>query len=348
MAGAPGGVEIRVPDRLRVVGPPSWTEAPSSAKLSLDEIDIQLLELLVRDGRASNRSLAEHLGVSEVTVATRLRRLVADRILIFTAMLDYEVAGYEWFAVARIVVSGADPTQVARDIGALRCCNTSVVVSGSADVQASFLLTDRDALHRLKQTELAAIGGIAATSLHLATRSYTSPQVRSSFMARRATNLWLPAPPIPLDDLDVGLIEALIADARQPYRQIGRQLNVSEGTVRARRARLEKAGLLQVVAMRNPLAFGQVGVLGQVGLRVRGDAIAEVAARLREIPGVVQVVVTIGEFDLMSAVAALDSDKLATLIQTQFATLDGVLETDTLEVQEIVHFVPFFKQLGDP
>jgi Lrp/AsnC family transcriptional regulator for asnA, asnC and gidA len=348
MTGPAGAVVIRVPDRLRVVGPPSWTEAPSSARLAIDEIDTQLLAQLVRDSRATNRSLSAWLGVSEVTVATRLRRLVAERILIFTAMLDFHAAGYEWFAIARITVTGVDPARVARDVASLRACNSAAVVTGSADVQATFLLTDRDALDRLKQTELAAVDGIAATSLHLVTRSYMSPQVRSSFMARRATDLWLPAPTLRLDDLDVGLIEALIADARQPYRQIGRQLNVSEGTVRARRARLERAGLLQVVAMRNPLAFGQVGVLGQLGLRVRGDAIAEVALRLREVAGVVQVVVTIGEFDVMAAIAAPDSDRLAALVHTEVRTLDGVRDTDTLEVREIVHFVPFLKQHDHP
>ena len=340
-----GAVEIRVPNRLRVVGPPSWNEG-ISPEPSIDELDSRLIGLLVEDSQATNRALGATLGVSEVTVATRIRRLVAERILIFTALLDWEAVGYEWLAIARIRVVNAESSRVARDVGALRTCTSAATVSGSADVQATFLLADRSALHRLKESELTTVNGIAEMSLHLATRSYMSARVRSSFMARRVTNLWLPAPAITLDAIDVGIIEALIADGRRPSRRIGRELNISEGTVRARRARLEQVGMLRVAAMRNPLAFGQVAALGQVGVRVRNGALAQVITRLRQAPPIVQVVVTVGTFDLMVAVAAPSKLELATAIRNEIQALDGVYETDALEVEEVVHFVPFLKQLN--
>lgn len=340
-------VEIRVPKRLRVVGPPSWNEG-ALRRPSIDELDNRIMSLLVDDSRMTNRALATTLGVSEVTVAARIHRLVTDRILIFTAMLDWEAVGYEWLAIARISVAGIAPARVARDVGALRCCTSAATVSGSADVQATFLLPDRPAVHRLKEVELAGVGGVAGSSLHLVTRSYMSSRVRSSFMARSVTDLWLPAPVQPLDAIDVGVIEAVIADGRRTGRSIGRQLNVSEATVRARRARLERAGMLQVVAMRNPLAFGQVGALGQVGVRVRPQALADVVARLRRAPSIVQVVVTAGTFDVMVAIAAPSTRELAGAISDQIEALDGVYDIDALEVDEVIHFVPFLKQLDNP
>jgi DNA-binding Lrp family transcriptional regulator len=346
VTGSGGGpVEIRVPKRLRVVGPPSWNEG-TSPEPSVDELDIRLMALVVEDSRATNRALGAALGVTEVTVAHRLRRLVSDHILIFTALLDWEAVGYEWLAIARIRVVNAESSRVARDVSALRACTSVATVSGSCDVQATFLLPDRASLHRLKESEVASVDGIAEMSLHLATRSYMSARVRSSFMARRVSNLWLPAPRIPLDAIDVGIIEALIADGRRPSRQIGRDLNVSEGTIRARRARLEQAGIMRVEAMRNPLAFGQVGALGQVGLRVHNHAIATVTSHLRQVPAIVQVVATVGTYDLMVAIAALSKAELATAIHDEIRSLDGVHDIDTLEVEEVVHFVPFLKQLN--
>lgn len=64
------------------------------------------------------------------------------------------------------------------------------------------------------------------------------------------------APARRVDDLDRGIIEALQENGRESFRRIAGRLGVSEATVRARYARLTSEGILQVVAVTNPLGLG--------------------------------------------------------------------------------------------
>ena len=61
----------------------------------LDELDLALVEALRRDGRAGNRSLGAELGVNEVTVANRIRRLSAASVIRVVALTDIEAFGHE-------------------------------------------------------------------------------------------------------------------------------------------------------------------------------------------------------------------------------------------------------------
>jgi Lrp/AsnC family transcriptional regulator for asnA, asnC and gidA len=67
------------------------------------------------------------------------------------------------------------------------------------------------------------------------------------------------APPRPLDDADRRIVVALSRDGRRPYRDIARELGISEGTVRARMTRLLDEGLMRVTVVGSPLALGIEG-----------------------------------------------------------------------------------------
>ena len=64
------------------------------------------------------------------------------------------------------------------------------------------------------------------------------------------------APARRVDELDRSVIEALQENGRESFRRIAARLGVSEATVRARYARLTGEGILQVVAVTNPLGLG--------------------------------------------------------------------------------------------
>jgi DNA-binding Lrp family transcriptional regulator len=340
----PRSVVVRVPDALKAISAPARIGDPATI-VTIDSTDRQMINLLLADGRMSNRALATALKLSEVTVGIRLRRLVTDRILVFTALMDWEAVGYEWFALARINVEGRPPRHVAEDVSTIPNCISASVVFGSVDVLAYFLVQDRNALHELMDSALAKIDGIAKLSVDLATETHVTPFGRSTFLAQRVTDLTLPAPSLPLDTVDVGMIEALVADGRRSSRQIGRELGVSEGTIRARLARLNQAGMLSVVAMVNPLAIGMAGVVADVGLRVRRDAVSTVAEKLRQIREVVLVAVCVGTVDISVAIAAASRAELLDVVLDSIRGLDGVRATETLEMVDVVRFIPFFKRL---
>ncbi len=133
--------------------------------------------------------------------------------------------------------------------------------------------------------------------------------------------------PAPLDETSKRIIEQLQEDGRRPYAAIGKAVGLSEAAVRQRVQRLLEAGVVQIVAVTDPL---QVGFARQamIGLKVEGD-MTVVADLLAEMAEVDYVVVTAGSFDLLAEVVCEDDDHLLDLLTRRIRALPGVRSTET-------------------
>lgn len=141
-----------------------------------------------------------------------------------------------------------------------------------------------------------------------------------------------PAPPpgskgSPLDRISKAIVEQLQGDGRRSYAEIGKAVGLSEAAVRQRVQKLTDAGVMQIVAVTDPV---QVGFHRQamIGIRVRGDT-SVVAEKLAEIVAVDYIVLVAGSFDIMAEVVCESDEDLITLLNTQIRTIDGVLSTET-------------------
>jgi Lrp/AsnC family transcriptional regulator, regulator for asnA, asnC and gidA len=145
------------------------------------------------------------------------------------------------------------------------------------------------------------------------------------------------APARRVDELDRRIIEALQENGRESFRRIASLLGVSEATVRARYARLTSEGILQVVAVTNPLGLGFDQAL--IGVKTSGapDTVADEIARWPEAD---YVVVTAGQFDLVVEVVTADRRELLDLTNRMRA-LEGVVTTETF------FYLEMWKQLYD-
>jgi len=135
------------------------------------------------------------------------------------------------------------------------------------------------------------------------------------------------AAPAVIDDVAKRIIEELQQDGRRSYAALAKTVGLSEAAVRQRVQRLIDAGVMQVVAVTDPL---QVGFTRQamVGMRVEGDLI-ELADRLAEIDEVDYVVLTAGSFDILVEVVCEDDDHLLRLLSERIRRLPGVRDTET-------------------
>ncbi len=131
----------------------------------------------------------------------------------------------------------------------------------------------------------------------------------------------------PLDDLSKAIIEQLQEDGRRPYATIGRAVGLSEAAVRQRVARLIETGVIQIVAVTDPL---QVGFPRQamIGIRAEGD-VEEVATKLEAMPEVDYVVITAGSFDVLAEAVCEDDDHLLELVNRRIRSIPGVRSTET-------------------
>ncbi len=130
-----------------------------------------------------------------------------------------------------------------------------------------------------------------------------------------------------LDELSKRIIEQLQEDGRRPYAAIGKAVGLSEAAVRQRVQRLLEAGVMQIVAVTDPL---QVGFARQamVGLRVNGDLRA-IADEIAAIPEVDYVVICAGRYDLLVELVCTDDEHLLDLLNDKIRTVKGVAATET-------------------
>jgi len=130
-----------------------------------------------------------------------------------------------------------------------------------------------------------------------------------------------------LDDVAKSIIEQLQVDGRQSYATIARTIGLSEAAVRQRVQRLLDAGVMQIVAVTDPLQLG-FRRQAMVGIRVEGD-MQVVADQLVGLAEVSYVVTTAGSFDLLVEVVCEDDDELLELLSGRIRTLPGVVSTET-------------------
>src|ERR1700747_2126736 len=143
-------------------------------------------------------------------------------------------------------------------------------------------------------------------------------------MRRESDERGAVAPLRRVDAVDRKIIEALQVNGRESFRGIAARVVVSEATARARYGRLTSEGILQVVAVTNPLGLGFEQAL--VGIKTSGPPEA-VADELSRWPEADYVVVTAGQFDLVVEVVAADRRKLLDLTNKMRA-LEGVATTE--------------------
>lgn len=130
-----------------------------------------------------------------------------------------------------------------------------------------------------------------------------------------------------LDDIGKAIVEQLQEDGRRAYASIGRAVGLSEAAVRQRVQRLQEAGVMQVVAVTDPLQLG-FRRQAMVGIQADGD-LSEVADALAELSEVDYVVITAGRFDLLVEAVCEDDDHLLQLVGTRIRAVPGVRSAET-------------------
>ncbi|MEO6944684.1 MAG: Lrp/AsnC family transcriptional regulator [Lacisediminihabitans sp.] len=132
---------------------------------------------------------------------------------------------------------------------------------------------------------------------------------------------------VQLDDVSKAIIEQLQADGRRSYAEIGKAVALSEAAVRQRVQKLTESGVMQVVAVTDPM---QLGFYRQamIGVRVSGDTTV-IAERLSRIPAVDYVVLTAGSFDILAEVVCENDEDLIELLNRDIREIPGVQSTET-------------------
>ena len=129
----------------------------------MDELDRRMINLLQRDGRASNAKIAREVGVSEGTVRRRLRRLILDDVVKVIAVPNLEKIGYSTTAMIGLQTAPGKADAVADSIAKLEEAHYVAITTGAYDIFCWVGLESAEGLGQFLRNKIGLIDGVYRT-----------------------------------------------------------------------------------------------------------------------------------------------------------------------------------------
>lgn len=299
----------------------------------LDDLDVRIIEALKIDGRASNQQLARNLDMPASAVSQRIRRLERDDILRMVLVSDFDVIGCGLLLAMGVQVHQRSARAVASDLARLPQVFSCSTMIGRYNVEALVALGGVGELGTFVEDQLAAIEGVGELSFDVAVDMLKYQFNVVPFVAETART---PMTSPNLDELDREIIERLSDDARKSNRIIADELNLTEGTVRARLKRLREADLIRFTALTNAI---KVARTNSIFIRVRAEIarLREVAVAIAEIPEARCVIVTAGTHNIL-VIGQFTDDTAADAPINRIYALSGVIAIETSIIAESLKY----------
>ena len=133
-----------------------------------DDLDQTLIETLREDGRVATKTLANKLGVTEKTVAARIRNLEINNIMRVVLRQDLYSKGFTLQCWVDIYVAGRSTDKVVADLDRIETKTSVSVMFGSPEILLVFNALDQAHLASILELDIGAIKGISRIEVHTA------------------------------------------------------------------------------------------------------------------------------------------------------------------------------------
>lgn len=135
--------------------------------MNIDEIDLKILKNLLVDARQSARKLSLKLGLSTVTVLSRIKKLEKLKIIKgYTAILDDEKLGYDLTALIEISVKKGQMALVEKEVSTLDNVCAVYDITGQTDTIVVAKFKNREELSEFVK-ELSSKPNVENTNTHM-------------------------------------------------------------------------------------------------------------------------------------------------------------------------------------
>jgi Lrp/AsnC family transcriptional regulator for asnA, asnC and gidA len=134
-----------------------------------------------------------------------------------------------------------------------------------------------------------------------------------------------------LDKLDLDIIQALMEDAEISYADLGKKLFVSGGTIHVRIKKLEEQKV--VIGRKLAVDLKSLGydVIAFIGIFLEKSSLYDTVAKdLKQIPEIVRVNYTTGNYSMFAEVVCKDIQQLRLVLHDKLQSIKGIERTETL------------------
>lgn len=300
---------------------------------ALQEIDVEILRQLLKDGRKSFTAIAKENKTTKDVVWKHYKDMESVGIIVgATVQFNFQKLGYSGVAVIMINVESQSVNEVFNRLTKIPDLTCYRYYNSTYNIAAiSRLKSLRDIEHfkaviskEIKINEITTniwtnVRNIPENILSH-TQAHDSEKETLQFEESKNVHTTV-------DDLDKEIIEILTKDGRLPFKRVSEVLGVSTDTVARRYEKLTKANLIKVSIQINPLKLGYQAILDvNIALKNHGET-SEIVQNLSEIPAVSYLVKLSGSYDLSVAVLVKDCRDIIA-IDERIASMLNVKRTE--------------------
>ena len=134
-----------------------------------------------------------------------------------------------------------------------------------------------------------------------------------------------------IDNTDLRILEILRDDAKKPFTEVARRVNVSQGTVHVRMSKLEEAGIVEKTTLK--LNYARLGydITAFIGIFLEKSALYDkVVAKLKEIQEITSIHYTTGNYSMFVKIHCRDTNHLKEVLHDKMQQVDGIERTETM------------------
>lgn len=283
-----------------IMAPMAADQPAPSTPGPLDPLDDRMVALLRANPRTTNRDVAKALGVSEPTVADRLRKLEDAGRIRFTVQWSTRALGLDFFCLLLVEAEFGRQQTVAEQLTAIDEINNVTSIMGGQLLAADLAVTDAERFVELLTSRVGRIDGIRSI------RHYPFLKIvklRNEVTPWRDQGPWRPRletcrPRFDYDALDLAIFDRLSHDARSSQRELGRVLGENPARIRYRFKRYEEQRMFRHTLLLDRTSVGyQSGYF--VRLLVRAEDIQPLTAYLATLDWVPFVGLVSGDFNVL-------------------------------------------------
>jgi Lrp/AsnC family transcriptional regulator for asnA, asnC and gidA len=133
-----------------------------------------------------------------------------------------------------------------------------------------------------------------------------------------------------IDKLDLQIIQAMMQDAEISYADLGKQFFVSGGTIHVRIKKLEELGIVQGKRLAIDLKVLGYDIIAFIGIYLEKSSLYDtVALALKNIPQVVRVNYTTGNYSMFVEIVCKDIQQLRFVLHDELQKIKGIERTET-------------------
>ncbi len=132
----------------------------AEGNFQFNDLDNSIIEILKKDGRASNQKVADELGVTTSMVSTRIRRMEQAKAMKVVAVSDFSAFDYNVLLPIGVDVKGRRANDVAEDLAKLDEVASVQLVSGKHDIEILVTLAHLEEMSGFLLNKLSQIKGV--------------------------------------------------------------------------------------------------------------------------------------------------------------------------------------------